>query len=469
MKNKWLAVFLVTAGLTYCLLGCQNKVDIEDRDYVMSLGIELTEEGEKEKIGKTEEVEKKTENRESEEEGKKYQFLYETADLTKTSDEGGGRQQGKVQSVEALSLDEAEIKQQKTDDKRIDYGHLKAILLKESLWNEENVDKIAEELEQKREIAGTTLVFLTEESPDRYGEIAKERGSSLGEYLERMMAKHGETEEYTLADLLREWREDSLWSTAGENMDSKKQIPYLKIQQEEIYLSYWNRKADGAMSLENLSQGGNDAISLKNLSLEKRDNISLGNSSQEAVSKEVLRFHIRANSDSEEDQKIKVRIKDRILPYLQQIFKDCSSKEECMRQAESKMAEIQTVAKAACTEEKQPNLEPKVYLCQESFPVKEYGDILLPSGRYDALRIDLGEAQGKNWWCMMYPSLCMVEGVVEGVDQESKERLREGLTEEEYQALFFRQNTGAEEEKMETEVHFHVKWKLLEKISKFFP
>lgn len=445
MKNKWLEVFLVTVGLTYCLLGCQNKVDIEDRDYVMSLGIEHTEEG------------------------KKYQFLYETADLTKTSDEGGGRQQGKVQSVAALSLEEAEIKQQKTDDKRIDYGHLKAILLKESLWNEENVDKIAEELEQKREIAGTTLVFLTKESPDRYGKIAKEKGSSLGEYLERMMANHGETEEYTLADLLREWREDSLWSTAGENMDSKKQIPYLKIQQEEIYLSYWNRKADGAMSLENLSQGGNDAISLKNLSQEKRDNISLGNSSQEAVAKEVLRFHIRANSDSEEDQKIKVRIKDRILPYLQQLFKDCSSKEECMRQAESKMEEIQTVAKAACTEEKQPNLEPKVYLCQESFPVKEYGDILLPSGRYDALRIDLGEAQGKNWWCMMYPSLCMVEGVLEGVDQESKEKLREGLTEEEYRALFFRQNTGAEEEKMETEVYFHVKWKLLEKISKFFP
>ncbi len=428
MKNKWLAVFLVTVGFTYSLLGCQNKVDIEDRNYVMSLGIELTEEA------------------------KKYQFLYETADLTKTSDEGGGRQQGRVQSVTAASLEEAEIKQQKTDDKRMDYGHLKAILLKESLWDEENVDKIAEELEQKREIAGTTLVFLTEESPEKYEEIAKEKGSSLGEYLERMMANHGEMEEYTLADLLREWREDSLWSTDSENLDSKKQIPYLKIQQEEIYLTYWERD-----------------ISFGNLSRAESDKISLKSSSREAVSKEVLRFHIRANSDSEEDQKIKVRIKDRILPYLQQLFKDCSSKEECMRQARSMMAEIQTMTKAACTEEKQPNLEPKVYLCQESFPVKEYGDILLPSGRYDALRIDLGEAQGKNWWCMMYPSLCMVEGVIEGVDQESKEKLREGLTEEEYQALFFRQNTGAEEEKKETEVHFHVKWKLLEKISKFFP
>lgn len=454
MKNKWLTVLSVTAGFMCFISGCQNKVDIEDRNYVMSLGIQVAEESLENAGGQeknTEELEKKTEKRESKEEVKEYQFIYETADLTKTSEDGGGRQQGKVRSFTGISLEETEKKQQKTDDKHIDYGHLKAILLKESLWKKENVDKIAAELSQKREIAGTTLLFLTKENPEVYMEAANKEGSSLGEYLERMMANHaGEgAEEYTLSDFLREWREDSLWSAERE----KKRIPYLKMEQEQIFLSYWNREGDGALELENLSQ-------------EKSDK----NDFQEAVARNVLRFHIRANSDSQEDQEIKVRIKDRILPYLQHLFQGCISKEECMSLVTANMGEIKEAAKVACEEEHQINLEPKVYLCQESFPVKEYGDILLPSGCYDALRIDLGEGLGENWWCMMYPSLCMVDGVIEGVDQEAKETLREGLTEEEYESLFSikKENTSVDEEKVEGEAHFHIKWKIGELWKRFF-
>lgn len=458
-EKRKVHMLFVLLGFMCFISGCQNKVDIEDRNYVMSLGIQQAEENAGEETTKnTEELVKKKEKKESEE-VREYQFIYEMADLTKTSEEGGGRQQGKMRSYTGASLEETEKKQQKTDDKRIDYGHLKAILLKESLWKEENVDKIAEELSQKREIAGTTLLFLTEENPEVYMEIANKEGSSLGEYLERMMANHAGdgAEEYTLSDFLREWREDSLWSSEGKKTDSKKQIPYLKMEQKEIYLTYWNREEKGAISFENTSQ-------------EKSNRISLENPSQEAVARNVLRFHVRANSDSEEDQAIKVRIKDRILPYLQQLLKGCTSKDECMSQVTANIGEIQKTVKEACDKEEQMDLESKVYLCQEFFPVKEYGDILLPSGCYDALRIDLGEGLGKNWWCMMYPSLCMVDGVIEGVDQESKEILQEGLTEEECESLFSKrkEHTSVGEEKKEMEVHFHIKWKIGELWKKFF-
>lgn len=382
--------------LSFCVAGiatgCQNKVDIEDRNYVMSLGVQGME-------GQTE-----------------YEVTYEMADLTKTTEEGGGRQQGKVETWEGDSLEAVEEEQQKTDDKRMDYGHLKAILLKNDLWNTESVDNMMEELETKGDVAGTTLIFFVEESPEKYMEIANQSGASLGEYLERMMANHKEdgAEEYNLSDLLREWREGTLWEQKDETeKTNQKSIPYLRIVQEKIYLTEWDRKG-------------------------KREE----KESLKEVSQEVLRFHIRANSDREEDQEIKLRMKDRILPYLQQLFSSCTSKEACMRQAEENMEEIQTVVKEACQEE-QENLEAKVYLCRESFPMKEYGDILLPSGTYDALRIDLGEGQGKNWWCMMYPSLCMVDGVVEE-----------------------RQETV--EEETENEITFHIKWKVGEIFKKLF-
>ena len=75
------------------------------------------------------------------------------------------------------------------------------------------------------------------------------------------------------------------------------------------------------------------------------------------------------------------------------------------------------------------------------FPVKEYGDLTFPAGEYKALKVNIGKSEGKNWWCVMYPTLCFVDSTYQNVPDESKEKLKENLTEEEYDSLL----TGGDE------------------------
>ena len=70
------------------------------------------------------------------------------------------------------------------------------------------------------------------------------------------------------------------------------------------------------------------------------------------------------------------------------------------------------------------------------FPMKSYGDITFPAGYYDALRVTIGRAEGKNWWCVLFPNLCFVDVVHGVVPEESKQQLENILTEEEYESLF---------------------------------
>ncbi|MBO5088688.1 MAG: stage II sporulation protein R, partial [Lachnospiraceae bacterium] len=80
--------------------------------------------------------------------------------------------------------------------------------------------------------------------------------------------------------------------------------------------------------------------------------------------------------------------------------------------------------------------EVRVYVTEEEFPAKTYGDLTFPAGKYQALRIDIGEAKGQNWWCVMYPPLCFIDESTAVVSADGKERLQETLTPEEYAELF---------------------------------
>lgn len=187
---------------------------------------------------------------------------------------------------------------------------------------------------------------------------------------------------------------------------------------------------------------------------------------QQEISGQVLRFHVRAASDAKEDQKLKLQVKTQVLSYLQWLLADCSSKENCMKKIEKNLVQIEKTADAVCQREGK-TLESRAYLTKESFPLKQYGDMVLPGGMYDALRVDLGKAEGKNWWCMMYPSLCMVDGVVEEVPKDSKEQLQQNLSQEAYDSLFWTQESKTKEERR-TERKYHVKWKIIESFEKYF-
>ena len=139
---------------------------------------------------------------------------------------------------------------------------------------------------------------------------------------------------------------------------------------------------------------------------------------QKEISQEVLRFHVLANSDSSEDQEEKLRVKEAVVKKLQPVLAEASSREETEKLVTEQMDEIQKEAFALV---KPRNV--RVSLETDWFPEKTYGDCTFPPGEYEALRIEIGEARGHNWWCVLYPGLCFKEAVNGVVPQEGKEKL----------------------------------------------
>lgn len=163
---------------------------------------------------------------------------------------------------------------------------------------------------------------------------------------------------------------------------------------------------------------------------------------QEKIAGEVVRFHVIANSDSAKDQEIKLKVRDAVLSYM----KTCISGQEESRQQENRSAEdTKRWAKSHLAEIEQTADEvlkeagfsyrshAEVTSCL--FPQKRYADVVFPAGRYDALRIRLGHASGQNWWCVLYPNLCLFDRACVSVSKEGKEELREALDDEAYKLV----------------------------------
>ena len=162
------------------------------------------------------------------------------------------------------------------------------------------------------------------------------------------------------------------------------------------------------------------------------------NSYVSAVSKNlsdaVFRLHVIANSNSDEDQKLKLLVRDALLDYMNIISSDCSTKEEAISLAIEHQNEFQDIAEQTILNNGY-NYSVKININNFYFPTKNYGDISLPAGFYDALRVEIGEAKGKNWWCVMFPSLCFIDVSSGIVNDEAKENLEENLEEESYDII----------------------------------
>lgn len=131
----------------------------------------------------------------------------------------------------------------------------------------------------------------------------------------------------------------------------------------------------------------------------------------------VLRLHILANSDSDYDQEMKLKVRDAIIESG--ILRGASDMEEAERLTESRLSDIETLAELTL-EEHGCDLPVHASLAYMDFDEREYGDITMPSGNYKALRIEIGKAQGHNWWCVMYPPLCL-PAACEVTDDEETE------------------------------------------------
>ena len=158
------------------------------------------------------------------------------------------------------------------------------------------------------------------------------------------------------------------------------------------------------------------------------------NAVSEDIAQSVFRLHVIANSDSKEDQDLKYKVRDKVLEYMNEISKNCSSKEEVILLAEEHKEEFKKIAENVIKENGY-DYEVNIKIGNFDFPTKTYGDISLPAGEYDALRIEIGEAKGQNWWCVMFPPLCFVDVTSGVVPDESKEVMKENLNDEEYNLI----------------------------------
>lgn len=152
------------------------------------------------------------------------------------------------------------------------------------------------------------------------------------------------------------------------------------------------------------------------------------------LSQAVFRLHVLANSDSESDQALKLKVRDSLLDYMNQICINCTSKEEAIKLANEHKADFQKIAENTILKNGY-NYSVKVNIDNFYFPTKNYGDISLPAGNYDALRVEIGQAKGKNWWCVMFPSLCFIDVSSGIVDDKAKENLKDNLDDESYSII----------------------------------
>lgn len=171
------------------------------------------------------------------------------------------------------------------------------------------------------------------------------------------------------------------------------------------------------------------------------------------LAEDIFRLHIIANSDSEEDQTLKLKVRDAILEYMKTLTEDTSDKQAVIKLSKNHTEDFKQIAEKII-QENGYDYSVNIEIGNFYFPTKYYGNISLPAGNYDALKIEIGDSKGQNWWCSLFPPLCFVSVSSGVIDEEGEEYLKENLSEEEFAIV---SNTS-------DEVQF--KFKIIEMINK---
>lgn len=163
----------------------------------------------------------------------------------------------------------------------------------------------------------------------------------------------------------------------------------------------------------------------------------------------TVRLHVIANSNSEEDQALKLKVRDVIVEQMSTY--NAKNKEEAIEYIEKDKDNLKKIAEE-CIKKEGFNNSVEIELGEESYPTREYEDFTLPAGKYTSLRVIIGDGDGQNWWCVLYPPLCTTAAL----EFEKDEYIDVGFTKEQYNLI-----TGNEKE-------YKVKFKLLEMASQAF-
>ena len=145
----------------------------------------------------------------------------------------------------------------------------------------------------------------------------------------------------------------------------------------------------------------------------------------------IFRLHILANSNSSDDQSLKLKVRDNIISYLEENCDNCKSKSDLINLTNSNLEILKTIAQNTILEYGF-NYPVEIEINNFYFPTKHYGNISLPAGFYDGLKVKIGNAEGENWWCSLFPPLCFTDVSSGIIDEEAEENLKENISEEEF-------------------------------------
>lgn len=154
----------------------------------------------------------------------------------------------------------------------------------------------------------------------------------------------------------------------------------------------------------------------------------------------LIRFHVIANSDTDEDQELKLKVRDAVIAYLQPKLEKSKSIEESETIIKNEYSNLEEISnKVICDNGYDYSVD--IGLKYSYFPAKQYSSVVLPAGKYKALKIIIGEGKGKNWWCVMFPPLCFVDDQNGVIDEKTDKKLKEILTPEEYDLIMAKNKT----------------------------
>lgn len=152
------------------------------------------------------------------------------------------------------------------------------------------------------------------------------------------------------------------------------------------------------------------------------------------LSDSVFRLHIIANSDSSADQELKLKVRDNIIEYMNTLTSSSSDKKDVISMVNYHLDSFKEIA-LNTIKENGYNYDVNIEIGNFHFPTKSYGDISFPAGNYDALKIEIGDAIGQNWWCVLFPPLCFVNSSTGVVPDDSKNTLKENINSESYEII----------------------------------
>ena len=135
------------------------------------------------------------------------------------------------------------------------------------------------------------------------------------------------------------------------------------------------------------------------------------NARQRSIASGLVRLHVIAASDEEAEQALKLRVRDAVLAYLRPVLSETKSAEDARALLRQELPALARTAQAAAE-----GRSVRLILGREDYPLRRYGGFSLPAGRYESLRVVLGEGEGQNWWCVIFPTLCLDAGETEALE-----------------------------------------------------